>query len=249
MQHRTKHVVKAAELVARFAVVDDGGHLLSSVWRVWTHNRHIYAAVRNLAGEFKTSLHTSGLSRHAFVTQEAAQPFLGPGRDRATLKWRRPDPQVPGGTLLLQIIIPEPGLAPSFPGYKIPRALIQLRPPPTNHVIYVSVVETAADVLTQGPRFADRPTQTLVSQRMPEGTTLWVVAHDAALSEDNLKQLDNAKQLAAMAIDPTLLPAKSGDQPSHLRGFFVLAPGDGVGRLIDLSMEFVRGMHTRADRS
>jgi hypothetical protein len=237
------HRVKSTASAIRFAVVDDQGRLLSSVWRVWSHNRDVYSAVRNIAGKFKTSLHASGCSRHAFVTDEVAQRFQKAGRDRATLKWRRPNQQVPGGTLLLQIIIPEPGLAPSFPGYKIPSAMIHLKPPPANHAIYVSVVETAAGAVTHGPRFADRPTETLASWRMPEGTTLWVVAHDALLSEGNLKALDHAKQLVTTAVNPAVLPAGSDSQPSDLRGFLVLATGDGVGRLIDLSMEFVRHMH------
>jgi hypothetical protein len=232
--------VKAKAAVARFAVVDDQGRLLSSVWRVWSHGRDVYAAVRKLAVEFRTSLHASGRSRHAFVTDEAAGRFQEPGRDRATLKWRRPDQQVPGGTLLLQIIIPEPGLAAHLSRYELPRELIQLKPPPPNCVIYVSVVETAPDVTTEGPRFADRPTQVLSSWRTPDDTVIWVVAHDASLTEDNVKALRQVEQLATAAVDRAVLPAKSEEQPSELHGFVILNTADGVGRLIDLSMEFVR---------
>jgi len=226
--------------VVRFAVVDDASRPLSSIWRVWLHGDDIYAAVRSLAGEFKTSLHVSGRSRHAFATDEAAQRFLQPGRDRATSRWHRPDPQVPGGTLLLQIIFPEPALGASLSRYELPSGLVRLQPPPKNHVIYVSIVATAAGVKTEGPRFADRPTHTLASWRTPSDTTVWVVAHDALLTEDNLTALDNARRLATAVVDQAILPPRSDEQPSELRGFFILKTSDGVGRIIDHSMEFVR---------
>src|SRR5687768_11158057 len=102
--------MKARAAVARFAVVDDQDRPLSSIWRVWSDKHDVYAAVRKLGHEFKTSLHATGRYLHAFSTDAVAARFHEPGRDRAVLKWLRPDEQVPGGTLLLQIVIPEPGL-------------------------------------------------------------------------------------------------------------------------------------------
>jgi hypothetical protein len=236
--------VKPRARVAQFAVVDDSGRLLSSVWRVWSHGSHVYAAVRGLTGQFKTSLHAGGRSRHAFVTDAAAERFREPGLDRAVLKWHRPDAQVPGATLLLQILMPEPGLAAYLPRYELPPTLIRLSRPPTNHVIYVSVVETARAVSTEGPRFANHPTAVLTSWRTSDGTVIWIVTHDAPLTEGNLSQLSHIEQLVTAAVDPAVLDDAPGGPPSELRGFLLLDATDGVGRVIDLSMEFVR--HARA---
>ena len=231
--------------VARFAVVDDRGRLLSSVWRVWSHGAHVYAADRGLTGEFKTSLHAGGRSRHAFVTNAAAERFREPGLDRAILKWNRPDLQVTGATLLLQILMPEPGLAAYLPRYDLPPTLIRLSRPAANHVIYVSVVETARGLTPEGPRFANRPTAVLTSWRTSEETMIWVVDHDEPLTEANLSQLSHIEQELTAAVDPAMLDDAPVKSSSELRGFLLVDPTDGVGRVIDLSMEFLRHARDR----
>jgi hypothetical protein len=159
----------------------------------------------------------SGRSRHAFATDEAAQRFLQPGRDRATVKWERPNPQVPGGTLLLQIIFPEPGLGAYLTHYELPAGLVWLKPPPEDYVLYVSIVETAAGVVTDGPRFAGRPTLTLSSWPTSSETTVWVVAHDAPLTQDNFRALEDARRRTIAAVDPAVLPVKTKEPSFRLQ--------------------------------
>jgi hypothetical protein len=67
-----------------------------------------------------------------------------------------------------------------------------------------------------------------------------VVAHDAPLTEDNLRTLQDARRRTIAALDPAILPPKSEEPPSELREFFILETSDGVGRVIDFSKEFVR---------
>ena len=41
----------------------------SAVWRIWSQQNEIYLARRDIASELKTSLHSSGIYRHAFTKQ------------------------------------------------------------------------------------------------------------------------------------------------------------------------------------
>lgn len=111
--------------------------------------------------------------------------------------------------------------------------------------MYVSVVETAPGVTTEGPRFAIHPTATLTSWRTSEDTIVWIVSHDEPLTTDNLNQLSNIEQLLKDRVDPAVLNDAPEAPPSELRGFLLLDASDGVGRVIDLSMEFLRQMTDR----
>ncbi len=226
--------------MARVAVVDDLDCLLSSIWRIWSSGNDVYIAVRSLGGIFKTSLHASGQYRHAFVNTSEAERFLPPGRDRAVVKWTRPDQQVPGGTLLFQVVIPEPGLASYLPHYALPRDLTRLARPPVNHVIYVSVVETESGTTTEGPKFADQPTEVIASWKADTGTTLWVVAHQARLTEENIAVLVQAREAMRLNISKAILQDRNDATPSELRSFLLLNSPDGVGRVLDISAEFLR---------
>jgi hypothetical protein len=226
--------------VARVAVADDSGCLLSSIWRIWSSGNDVYIAVRSLGGIFKTSLHASGQYRHAFVNTSEAERFLPPGRDRAVLKWTRPDQQVPSGTLLFQVVIPESGLASYLPHYEIPKDLTRLAQPPVNHVTYVSVVETEAGVNTEGPKFADQPTDVIASWAADTGTRLWTVAHQAPLTEENIAVLAQARAAMRLKWNKDILRDRKDEPPSELRSFLLLKSPDGVGRVLDISAEFLR---------
>ena len=219
----------------RLAVTGDEGQLLSSVWRIWLHGDDVYVAVRSLAGSFKTSLHRSGKFRHAFVTDSEAERFRGVGKDRAVHKWSRPAEQIPGGTLLFQIVIPEPGLHLYSAAYKIPAGLVQIDKPPKNHVTYVSTVETDKAVVTTGPVFADQPTRVLASWRTRDDRTIWIVSHAAMLTEDNLRTLDQIRVLLKHRNVTEKVKAPSS-YAGEVRGFFLMKSPDGVGRVLDLKI-------------
>ena len=70
----------------------------SSVFRVWASPRgDVYVAARNIAGDMKTSLHSSGRWRVAFTEAHAAKPgaLVPKGKDRAVHKWARPEEFAP----------------------------------------------------------------------------------------------------------------------------------------------------------
>lgn len=226
--------------VVRVGVVNNDGRLCSSIWRIWMHRFDLYVAVRSLSGRFKTSLHKSGKFRHAFVTEEESEKFRGAGGDRAVHKWDRPSEQIAGGTLLFQVIIPEAGLAVYRPTYKLPKGLISLSRPFRDHVIYISAVETAAGVTTAGPRFADRPTTVLASWPIPDGRTLWLVSHDAIITNENLQVLRHIEELLEQSAQVGKLKEALDNDASELRGFFLMNSADGVGRVLDLSVDFHR---------
>jgi hypothetical protein len=226
--------------VVRFAVVDDQGCPLSSIWRIWSSGGETYIAVRSLANEFKTSLHKSGKYRHAFVNQGASDRFRTPGVDRAVHKWERPAEHVPGAALLFQVVLPEPGLAAYLPSYQLPDSLFRLTRPAPGRVLYVSVVESAPGVETKGPTFADQPTTVISAWPMPSGETVWVVSHDAPMTDDNTRSLQELKKMIQGATSTANLLDAVGEPRSELRGFFLLSSPDGVGRVVDLSLEFLR---------
>jgi len=135
----------------RIAVAASGNQL-SSTWRVWSDKNDVYLATRSLSSVFKTSLHASGLFRHAFVRIEDSDLHHGPGRDRAVSKWSRPAPQNPSGALLFQIIIPGAGLAP-IPNHVPDKNTIMVSPFAIDDVGYISVSELTVDAAPKSIRF------------------------------------------------------------------------------------------------
>jgi hypothetical protein len=115
----------------RVAVLDDNGDLRSAIWRVWSWKNDIYVAARSLASEIKTSIHSSGRARHAFVSPEKASHWRPPGVDRTLDKWRlQPITANCPIRLLLQIVIPEPdGPTDRMPEGREP--LWRIQPPPS----------------------------------------------------------------------------------------------------------------------
>jgi hypothetical protein len=235
-------VTRPKKNAASVAIGDDHG-LWSGVWRIWSHKHDVYVAVRSLVGEFKTSLHLAGdpgrAFRSGFVTEAQSAHFRGPG-DRVVSATERPSEQVPGGLLICQIIFPDSGLESYSPTYELPKALRRVSRPPNGHVVYVSVVLTAQSVITDGPRFADRPTQVLFSWRLVDGRTLWIVAHDAAMTEENVGVVEAARKAVPASLDPRQLQASADPPPGALRAFLELNSTDGVKRMIDISAAFLR---------
>lgn len=230
--------------VIRLGVLD-GQVALSSVWRIWRSKRDIYVAIRSIAGRFKTSLHGSGLFRHAFVSTDEAARFRAPGLDRAVVKWTRGSNQVPGGTLLFQIIIPGLGLEGRVFNYPPPSNLVTLDRPGPDQSLYVSVVETSPGAVTSGPRMADQPTRTLARWQTEEGSVVWAVSHMSCLLEGcrlYIQQVHDRARLAMRSGDRFAIHDASGDEhePSELRGFVLLRPSDNVGQILDLNFEFLR---------
>ena len=93
-------------LVVRFAVGQPDGPQ-SSVWRLSVKGNDVYIALREIAKVKKITLHESGSWRNAWTTEQIAKglPFLAPGEDRATDKWR-PLEWAPGLIRAFDIVVP-----------------------------------------------------------------------------------------------------------------------------------------------
>jgi hypothetical protein len=89
----------------RFAVGTPDGPQ-AGIWRVWTRPAgDIYLTPRLPARHFKISLHATGDWRLAY-TGRLAEEERAAGRDRAPVKWRRPEPNSDGTTTALEILVP-----------------------------------------------------------------------------------------------------------------------------------------------
>lgn len=88
----------------------------SAVWRIWTAKApkyDIYIAARNIAGEFKVSLHETGDWRAAITKQYAEKLFddsVNIPNERILDKWERPKALTKDLTLAYRIIVPNSDL-------------------------------------------------------------------------------------------------------------------------------------------
>lgn len=228
--------------VLRVSVVD-GPIALSSVWAIWCNKGDVYAGVRTIAGRFKTSLHASHRFRHAFTSDAEAARFRPTGADRAVMKWSRPAEQLSGATLLFQINIPGIGLEGKLLKYPLPKRLVALTRPTADELLRVSIVETSADTITKGPQMtADGSTKLLAQWPLTTGGTLWIVSHVEPLSAQHRASIEQIHALARHQAQANVaaIHDNATDDPSELRGFYLLTPDKGVGQVLDLSFEFLR---------
>ena len=214
----------------RFAVAAYNNEVMSNTWRIWSNNAEVYLAVRSLAGEFKSSLHSSGNFRHAFVSDAKAEPHIGRERDRAVSKWSRPNPQVPIATLLFQVIIPGAGLT-TIPTASLPKHTTVVAPYSVGNVGYLSVQEFAATADVRPISFGTAESQVLDSWRLPTGTSICVTWHTFPLQPEQAAVLRtlptqmSASGLAATSIYRT--------DPRY-RSFILVENPDRVGRMLDI---------------
>jgi hypothetical protein len=212
----------------RIAVAASGNQL-SSTWRVWSDKNDVYLATRSLSSVFKTSLHASGLFRHAFVPIEDSDLHQGPGRDRAVSKWCRKIRRGPS----YSSIIPGAGLAP-IPNHVPDKNTIMVSPFAIDDVGYISVSELTVDAAPKSIRFDQTEARVLDSWNLPRGTGIYVTWHTCPASPE---------QLSTLMVLPKLIEAR-GPAPSHAhrseeryRAFFIVENTDGIGRLLDVGIK------------
>ena len=88
--------------VVRIGLEEDGKPF-SSAWRFWNTNDDVYVATRNLAGDYKLSLHASGEWITAF-TKESGR--VDGNDERRITQGARPRPIAPGWTEAPFVSIP-----------------------------------------------------------------------------------------------------------------------------------------------
>lgn len=222
------------EHTLRVAVVDASGRALSSVWRLWTRNEEFYVSVRALASHFKTSLHSGGNHRHAFVSQEIADAHRDPGLDRAVYKWRHSGGSKPGPSLFYQIAIPEVGLG-TTSSASVPENVKTLPSPNDGEMAILSVISDAAGSAMGTDSFTGS-VQVLDSWKTPDGLRFTVTSH-----VDRVTSADMATWRAFVLEHPIFDPnnIESADERGTFdpRTFILMDAGvDGIGRVVDLGI-------------
>jgi hypothetical protein len=206
----------------------------SAVWRIWTEKNEIYVAPRSLAGEIKTSLHSSGKWRHGFA-ETARSPFV-PAGDRAFYKWQRPPEFVKGATLALRIIVPADEL--TAPGAEPPlgeKAMTELfAAPPTGWVSYIALVLTAPGQPVDGHPIPERGDSVLLgSWALDSGEKLWVVGHHQPLLPEQRDQIERLHQ-AVRDSESEQKPQPGAGQHDRIVGW--MSPDEhGVAGVLDIS--------------
>ena len=157
----------------------------------------------------KVSLHEHGW-RKAFLEEDS--PFVSPGEDRATDKWKRPPEFAPEVTKALEIIVPAsevtmPQRAEAKPDWE-GKEIAWVPSPPEGFATYFTVVYTAPDITARNLEITWETEDGLHRYRARQiwrtellnGQALWVVTHERPITEAQKEQLDRYKAAAKQAI-------------------------------------------------
>lgn len=208
----------------RAAVADPRGRALSSVWQFSSIGDELYVGVRGLAHQFKASIHSSGKSRHAFVTQEVSDRFQSPGKDRAISKWETgigsPAPQ-----LLYQVVIPEAALGTNLSD-PLAAEVVRLAPALSDHLLVLSLLMFQGeeqDLLQPGSTMLHR-------WALPMGHYAGITEHSLPIDREVLLQM-----AALMRPTTAALEDERGENFEH-RLAFPMQPQNGVGQCWDIHL-------------
>jgi hypothetical protein len=215
----------------RAAILNPAGQALSSVWQIWSVDNEIYVAAQSLTREFKSSLHSSGKHRHAFVSQEQADRHRMPGQDRAVFKWQHGEQsQDPSNALLFQILIPECGLRTNVDGL-VGADVVSLPRPMQNEILVLSVLKEA------GPESrVDRSrVLPLASWSLPTREIVQITSHTDPQTEEQMATWAEFVERNPIFSEPE---AASVDEAGRfdLRAHILLDAADGVGRVLDFGI-------------
>ena len=203
----------------------------SGVWRIWSQGDEIYIAMRSIASEFKTSLHSSGEYRNAFTKQK----YVGDG-DPALMRWTEPPESAPGFRHIYEIVIPTAEL--TVPLVEPPAAekakILLIDPAPEGHAVVVSIVLTNPGLEVAGHPVpaGGVPSILLAKWTLPNGRAAWIVASHQPLDDAFWALVSRARQEMARQV------AQCETQPTgqHLRvALWTHSPELALGRYLDLA--------------
>lgn len=226
--------------VVRFAVGDPAG-AQSSIWRLWTGRKHsdVYLAARTVAQDVKISLHESGNWRHAFTSEHVSgpSPLVSPDQDRAVSKWQRPPEMAPGVTMAFQILVPssEATVPKQLTGGNPPgseKATVWVPRAPAGSITHFTVLFTSsratAATLPCWPGRRSMGTKLVSRIGLPNGETVWVVAHEQRMSESQ------RATLAQRRVHISRLARAWGFSPGELRALY-FGREDGTAFYMEVS--------------
>ncbi len=177
---------------ARFGVGDPAANR-SSEWLVlWSSSSSdVYVAARTLGGLLKVSLHESG---KCHVRAPDFQKWLSPGTPPRFLDTWTIDPQsryeFPFG-----VIIPTSELRPGPWSQHKSKGTLWL-PAKPNSAVEIGVFLTRTHPILMSQLTSAGWHTTIVSEQLPDGRTLWVLAGDASLPDDRRAELNAIKTCA-----------------------------------------------------
>lgn len=206
----------------RTAVADSLSRALSSVWQFSSVENELYVGVRGLAHQFKTSLHSSGKSRDAFISQAVADRFQTTGRDRAISKWERNN-NSSAPQLLYQVVIPECALGTNLAD-SLDDDVMRLASPPANHLLILSLVVFCGehrDMLLPNSRILHRWT-------LPNEQHVAVTEHAQPIDLTVLKQMGELISAHTSGLE------EERGQDFEQRLLFPMQPQGGVGQSWDI---------------
>ncbi len=220
------------------------------VWLVWTakNSSDVYITGYGFRRTLKVSLHESGNWRQAYTQEHVSgpTPFVLPGEDRATDKWKRPPEFASGVTKGFEIMVPasevvmprQPGVTPDWEGKDV-----QWFPaPPEGCATYFEILYTAPHISQKNLEIAYQTADGLHSyvarsiwrSELPNGQCAWVVVHNRPISEEEKEGLKWFKQQWIDAVKKEL-GEDAFSSMSEPRAYFGGYNADGTRFFIDVS--------------
>ena len=167
-------------MTCRFGVVATDSRR-SSVWSVWSNGSDVYVAPRMKGGDFKISLHKSGVWRIAFDKNYAERMReLGTGsNDRCIERLRRPPENAQGLTRAVRMYFPDSDLRGFVDqGWEESKPIEKIAAPPQDGLRVIDLLFTSsrskfgeADWPLRGSLQAEK----IGSWKLPNGDILWLV--------------------------------------------------------------------------
>jgi len=167
----------------RFAVGSPEGPQ-SPEWRLWSsrNTSDVFLAARTIAGQAKVTFHESGRWRLAFTEEYASDPnpYVQPGEDRATAKWRRPPEVAPGITRAFFIMVPASELTSPKVESKSHPDTVWVSPAPSGLATCLTIYFITPDADIGHIRSLTRPVGDI---ELRNEEIVWVVTHDQPMTE------------------------------------------------------------------
>ena len=146
----------------------------------------------------------------------------------------KPAPQIQGGTLLFQVVIPGVGLGSATERADPALDIRALPEPDRDSVTYVSILLLEPGRSPTMLRFGDVNATVLDSWSLHSGATVIVGSHMAPLRPDNEALLRSVAP-HFQAVDLNRIDPEPSE-PGSIRSFMILNSPDGVGRLLDVDV-------------
>jgi hypothetical protein len=160
--------------VFRAAVMDGAHRPISAAWQFLSHDDEIDITVMDIASQFKASLHSSGLYRLGFTTNEQAERFRPSGLDKAVYKWSPAPFGKSGARIPFQILIPAMGLGTNS-NYRAKPDVRPLKAPDGNEALVLNLIETTAPGAAAG--LLDDGAELLHEWSTPGGRHISIATH------------------------------------------------------------------------